>query len=116
MFWAGLRNNFVAWAFWRDGLEDLLKLPFRIDLKWLLGQPLDILQRLVQYETPDDFNIAIEIHRADQCFERVSKNGGSLSTAACFFASAHHQVSAQADVDGVHFQTFAGDESRTQFC
>ena len=31
-------------------------------------------------------------------------------------ASSHHEVSAQTDVDGVHFETFPRNETRTQFC
>ena len=110
MFRTGLGDYFVDWAFWRDRLENLLELPFRIDLKRLMGEPLNVLQGLVQDKTSDHLDIAIEIHCADKSFERVRENGGALTSAARFFTSSHHQVGAQPDADGVNFQTLAGNE------
>src|ERR1700724_3629913 len=110
MLWAGLRDDVIAWAFRRDSLENLLQLPFRIYLKRLLRKTLNILPRLIQHKAADGFDIAVQIHRSNQSFIRIGQNGSPLAPAARFFASSHHEISAQADINGVDFQSLTGNE------
>ena len=107
MFRTGLRDNFVIRAFWGDRLQDFLELPFGIHLQRLMGEPLDILLGFIQHKAPDNFETAVQVHCADQRFERVGQNRGALSASTRFFTAAHHQEGAEPDVNGVNFQAFA---------
>src|ERR1700730_4956837 len=103
MLWAGLRDDVIAWALRRDSLEDFLQLPFWIYLKRLLRKTLNILPSFIQHKATDDFDIAVQIHCSNQGLIRIGQNGSPLAPAARFFASSHHEISAQADINGVDF-------------
>ena len=61
------------------------------------------------------FQIAIEIDRADQRFERVGQGRRPLASAAALLATSHQQIAPQIERLCVRLERVARDETRTQF-
>ena len=107
-----LREEFINGAARRDRLEDLLELPLGIDLQRLLFESLEVVFHFLENETADCFQVAVEINRAEQGFERVAQGRIASPAAARFFAAAHQQMPAKIEAGGAHLERFARDEAR----
>lgn len=97
MFGTGLVDDRVGRAVRGNGLQDFLKPALWICIRRIDLEFFEQLAGFGEHDAAHGDEIAIEIHRADERFEGVGKRGGALATAAGFFPSAHHEVSAHAD-------------------
>ena len=112
---ADLGSNRVFRALRGDGLEDFLQFALGIHVHRLETEVFDIGLGLIDHETSDGLEAAIEVHGAHEGFEGVGEGGGADPAAAGFLALAHHEVTAEADGDGVDLETLAGDEAGAHF-
>ena len=64
---------------------------------------------------PHRRQIAVEIDRADQCFESIRQCRVPHASAARFFAAPDHEMLAEIDGESVLFQRFARNQPRAQF-
>jgi len=107
---AGLIDDHVGGAVRRDRLEKLLEEAFRIRVRGIHFEAVEMLPRLHQHNAPNGDVIAIQVNSAHQRFIGVNESGGALAPAAGFFAAAHHQVFAEPSFMGMDAETFARDK------
>ena len=96
-------------------MEHFLQLAFRIVLGGFAGEGAKVVAGHAENEAADGFQIAVEIHGADQGLEGIGQSGGALASATGLLPATQHEVVAETKGRGVLFQALARDETGAEF-
>src|SRR5262249_49168043 len=98
-----------------NALQQLLEMSLRIDIDRFFGELSEVLSRLRQNKFFRVLQTAVEVNRADQCFEGVGQRGNAGAPSACFLAATHQQEFSSREGGGVGFERVARNQAGTQF-
>ena len=92
MLRSGLGHDFIDRASRRDRLEQFLELAFRVHVDRFFHELRQVRRGLFENKFSRRHEVAVQVDRAHERFERIRQRRIPEPAAARFFAAAHHQV------------------------